>query len=75
MPKYLVRFTSKEYYPNFKDLSKYGIKIGTFHHFRKIQDKVRQDQEEGQRGLHLTIKKPCEKLDECIKRNSWLLSI
>ncbi|MFX0556823.1 hypothetical protein ACOCEA_08490 [Maribacter sp. CXY002] len=69
MPKYLVRFTSKEYYPNFEDLSKYKIKLGTFHHYRKIEDGVRQDKEEGQRGLDLVIKKPCKKLLDGIERD------
>lgn len=70
MSKYLVRFTSKQYYPNFEDLTKYKIKLGTFHHYRNIEDKIRRDLEEGQRGLDLIIKKPCEKLDEFIKKGT-----
>ncbi|MFS4493891.1 hypothetical protein [Maribacter sp. 2308TA10-17] len=62
MPKYLVRFTTKKYFPNFDDLTQYTIKLGTFHHYRNIEDKIRQDREEGQRGLDLIIKKPCDKL-------------
>jgi len=68
MPKYLVRFTIKKYYPNFANLSSYTIKLGTFHHYRNIEDKIRQDKEEGQRGLDLIIKKPCGKLDEFIEK-------
>lgn len=70
MPKYLVRFTSKEYYPDFDNLSKYKIKLGTFHHYRNIGDKIRQDEEEGQRGLDLIINKPCGKLDELIEKGT-----
>lgn len=70
MPKYLVRFTSKKYYPDFNQLSKYKIKLGTFHHYRKIEDEIRRDREEGQRGLDLIIKKPCKKLDELIEKET-----
>ncbi len=64
MAKYLVRFTDKKYYPDFSDLSKYIIKLGTLHHYRNIEDKVRRDQNEGQKGLDLILKRPCKKLDE-----------
>jgi hypothetical protein len=70
MSKYIVRFTSKKYSPDFGDLTKYKLKLGTFHHYRNIEDKVRQDKEEGQRGLDLIIKKPCEKLDEFIEKDT-----
>lgn len=70
MPKYLVRFTSKKYYPDFKNLTEYKIKLGTFHHYRNIEDQIRQDKEEGQCGLDLIIKKPCKKLDELIEKET-----
>lgn len=73
MSKYLVRFTSKKYYPNFKNLTEYKIKLGTFHHYRNIEDKIRQDKEEGQCGLDLIIKKPCKKLDEFIEKESAII--
>ncbi|PIB30496.1 hypothetical protein BFP77_04410 [Maribacter sp. 4U21] len=67
MPKYLIKFTPKEFYPDFSDLTNYNIKLGTFHHYRNIENSILSDKSEGQRGLTLRIKKPCPKLEQLSK--------
>ncbi len=53
------------------NLKQYKIKIGSFLYYREIEDKKRRDQQEGQRGLDLILKRPCKKLDELIKKNGY----
>lgn len=57
--------------PDFDNLKMYSMQIGSFDYYRKIEDKKRRDYGEGQRGLHLIIKKPCEKLDKIIMENGY----
>ena len=71
MPKYLVKFVDSKYLPDFADLEEYVIQLGSFKYYREIEDKKRNDVSEGQKGLHLVIKKPCSKLDEVIKTNGY----
>jgi len=68
MAKYLVKFIPDDVEPPYNNPKKSTIKIGTFHHYRDIECDIRQDREEGQRGLDLIIKRPCEKLDELIEK-------
>jgi len=69
MPKYLVKFLPDDVELPYNNPTKSTIKIGTFNHYRNIECNVRKDREEGQRGLDLIIKRPCEKLDELIERD------
>ena len=73
MAKYLVKFVDNQYLPNFEELDNYSIRLGSFLDYKKTEDLKRQDKSEGQRGLHLTIKRPCKKLDELIKENKVLM--
>ncbi len=68
MPKYLVKFVEEQYMPNFQNLNNYSIRLGSFLDYKITEDLKRQDGSEGQRGLQLTIKKPCSKLDEFITK-------
>ncbi|MBZ9730548.1 hypothetical protein LB467_12710 [Salegentibacter sp. JZCK2] len=65
--KYLIKFIDCEYLPDFDNLESTSIKIGTFHHYRKIEDRLRRDEKEGQKGLNLRVKKPCNTLRETFK--------
>ncbi len=58
-PKYLVRFTNNKYLPNFKNLENCSIKLGTFQHYKKMENNVRKDEVEGQSGVYIKVKKPC----------------
>ena len=73
MAKYLVKFVEKQYLPNFQKLDSYSIRLGSFLDYKKTEDLKRQDKSEGQRGLNLTIQKPCNKLDELIKEDKLLM--
>jgi hypothetical protein len=68
MSKYLVKFISDDIEPPYKNPTNSTIKIGTFNHYRNIECDIRQDREEGQRGLDLILKRPCKKLDELIEK-------
>ena len=68
MARYLVKFVEKQYMPNFQNLNNYSIRVGSFLDYKKTEDLKRQDRSEGQRGLHLTIKRPCRKLDDLIAK-------
>jgi hypothetical protein len=72
MAKYLVKFVNKKHMPDFDNLGDYSIRLGSFLDYKKTEDLKRQDRSEGQRGLHLTIKRPCEKLAEFIKEEKIL---
>ena len=71
MSKYLIKFINTKYMPDFNDLNEYSIQIGSFDYYRQIEDEKRKDYGEGQRGLHLIVKKPCEKLDNLIIENGY----
>jgi len=72
MAKYLVKFVEKKYLPDFENLGDYSIRLGSFLDYKKTEDLKRQDRSEGQRGLHLRIKRPCKKLEEYIKEDKLL---
>ena len=62
---YLVKFVSeKKFKPSALNCFNFGIKLGTFHHYRSIEDIKFRDPSEGQRGREVVIKRPCEKLVE-----------
>lgn len=68
--KYYVKFVKSKYLPDFTDdnaLQNYKINLGTFHYYRDTEDQQRKDTSEGQRGLHLKLKRPCDKLIELSK--------
>jgi len=73
MAKYLVKFVEQKYLPDFQKLDAYSIRLGSFLDYKETEDLKRQDKSEGQRGLHLTIKRPCRKLDEFIEENKLLM--
>ena len=73
--KYLIRFTDCEYFPDFDNPESVSIKLGTFHHYRKIEDPTRRDESEGQKGLNLCVKKPCDGLREIFKEEIDKLSL
>ena len=68
MSKYLVKFIPDDVEPPYCDPANSTIKIGTFNHYRNIECDIRRDRQEGQRGLDLILKRPCEKLDELIEK-------
>ncbi len=73
MARYLVKFVENKYMPDFKNLNNYSIRIGSFLDYKKTEDLKRQDRSEGQRGLQLTIKRPCSKLDDFIAKGDLLM--
>lgn len=66
---YLVKFLSDDVPPPYIDPTKATVKLGTFKHYREIEDATRMDREEGQRGLDLLIRKPSKGLDALIASN------
>jgi len=63
---YLVKFLPENVPPPYLAPERATLKIGTFKHYREIEDETRRDAEEGQRGLDLTIRRPSKRLDELI---------
>lgn len=53
---YLVKFLPDDVTPPFTNPAKATVKLGTFKHYRAIEDAARRDQEEGQRGLDLLMR-------------------
>lgn len=68
---YLVKFLPADVMPPYVAPECATVKIGSFMHFRKIEDETRRDSEEGQRGLDLTIRKPSRGLDELIANSKY----
>lgn len=71
MPKYIVKFLKSKYLPDFNNLAKYQLKLGSFFYYREIEDSKLRDPAEGQRGLDLILRKPSKGLDELIEQNGY----
>ena len=69
--QYLVKFLSENVTPPYVTPECTTVKIGSFKHYRKIEDETRRDAEEGQRGLDLTVRKPSRRLDELIAGSQY----
>ena len=67
MSRYIVKFLPKDISSPCLDPANATIKVGTFHHYRNIEDPTRCDREEGQRGLDLLVRKPSPRLDALIE--------
>ena len=63
---YLVKFLPEDVTPPYVAPECASVKIGSFMHYREVEDETRRDAEEGQRGLDLTVRKPSRRLDELI---------
>ncbi|MDD9723320.1 hypothetical protein PVW51_21670 [Sulfitobacter sp. PR48] len=62
---YLVKFVSEaKYKPNALTCSNFNLKLGTFHHYRSIEDEKFRDIQEGQIGREIVVQRPCQKLEE-----------
>lgn len=68
---YLVKFLPEDVVPPYVAPECASVKIGTFQHYRTIEDETRRDIEEGQRGLDLTVRKPSRRLDELIASSPY----
>jgi hypothetical protein len=68
---YLVKFLPEDVKPPFLEPKSATLKIGTFKHYRNIEDETRRDREEGQRGLDLTVRKTSKRLEELIKSSPY----
>ena len=66
---YLVKFLNADVASPCEAPANTTVKLGTFRHYRTIEDQSRADSEEGQRGLDLQIRKPSKALDDFIGEN------
>lgn len=68
---YLVKFLSEDVTSPTIKPAMATVKLGTFKHYREIEDVARMDCEEGQRGLDLLIRRPSKRLDELIVSSAY----
>ena len=63
MKKYIVKLADRKHVPDDPNLSAVPLKLGSFHHYRNIEDSQRQDVQEGQSGAHVLVRRPSPRLD------------